>query len=202
MKKQKGFSFIELMVGLVVGLILLVGAGGLFTATLGSNVNAVKQQRFQQTVQVLMHLMTSDIRRAGYAKDGVALTGNPYVVSNSCILLSNSTANNNQQFYGYKLVGNIIYRYDASVNTNAVCDVTNFTGWTPVTDLNYIKVTRLFFDAGKVNLATSYDCSIAPATGADLIPRVTLGVEAVGLNTATSTPVKRCEQVNVQRRNT
>jgi len=199
MKKQKGFSIIELMVGLVIGLVLLVGAGGLFSTTLYSNVNAVKQHRFQQTVQVLMQLMTSDIRRSGYAKDGVVLIGNPYVANNDCVLLSNSAANVNQRFYGYKLVNNIIYRYDGL--SNAACGP-GLTGWSPVTDTSYIKITMLWFDMGKVNLTTSYDCSVAPAAGTDSIPRVTLGAEAVGLYASTSIPVKRCEQVNVKRRNT
>jgi prepilin peptidase dependent protein B len=199
MKKQKGFSIIELMVGLIIGLVLLVGAGGLFSTILYSNVNAVKQQRFQQTVQVLMQLMTSDIRRSGYAKDGVVLTGNPYFASSSCVLLSNSTVNDNQRFYGYKLVGNIVYRNDSLIN--AACGP-DLTGWSPVTDIGYIKVTKLWFDMGKVNLATSYDCSVDPIADTNLIPRITLGVEAVGLYASTSTPVRRCEQVNVQRRNT
>lgn len=218
MKKQKGFSIIELMVGLVLGLVVLVGAGGLFSTTLASNSSTVKQQRFDQTVQVLLDLMSSDIRRAGYANhftladatSGTAadatkavtlaplFNGGHYFASATCLLLTNSTPTANQRFYGYKLLANVVYRYDGAAE--GACG-TDMTGWSAVTELSHIKVTTLWFDAGKVDLASPHDCSAAPVGGADAIPRITLGAEAAGLNASGSTPAKRCYQINVVRRN-
>lgn len=213
MKQQKGFTLIELMVGMTIGLILLAGVGGLFMTTLRSNVEAVKQQRFEQTVQVLMNIMSSEIRRAGYTNAGtianpaipVTLTNqsnnSSYFASTNCVLLSHSTPNEDQRFYGFKLVNSIVYMYSGLVNSPNLCTST-VTDWTAVTDLSYIKVTQLWFDTGKVDLTANYDCVAAPIAGVGAVAKVTLGVEAVGLNAVGTTPVKRCVQVNILKRNT
>ena len=205
MKQQKGFTLIELMVGMTIGLILLAGVGGLFMTTLRSNVEAVKQQRFEQTVQVLMNIMGSEIRRAGYANAGtianpaipVTLTNQinnkTYFASTNCVLLSHSTLTEDQRFYGYKLVNNIVYMYSGLVNSPNLCTST-VTDWTAI--------TQLWFDTGKVDLTANYDCVAAPVAGVGAVAKVTLGVEAVGLNAVDTTPVKRCVQVNVLKRNT
>ncbi len=202
MKKQCGFSIVELLVGLVIGLVILLGASSIFSGNLSSNMNSVKQQRIEQTVQVLMDMMSSDIRRAGYAKTGVNLTvqagGGHYFSSGNCVLLSSSTATENERFIGYKLVNNVVYRYDGLVNSSCDSSVVN---WSAVTDMSYIKVTMLWFDKGVVDLSASYNCSAVPVAGASAITRINLGVEAVGLVASAGTPVKRCGQINIHRRN-
>ena len=211
MNKQHGLSIVELLIGLFVGLIILLGASQIFSWNLGSNMNAVKQQRLEQTVQVLTDMMAGDIRRAGYAKPGVKLTpqvgvgGGHYFADASCVLLSNSTTAENERFRGYKLQNGVIYRYDGAANGS--CDA-SLANWSAVTDMSYIKVTRLFFDEGAVNLADAYDCSTDPALSVPSVPpahrdpvRVSMGVEAVGLDVSAGNPVKRCVQFNVHRRN-
>jgi prepilin peptidase dependent protein B len=204
MKKETGFTLIELMIGITIGLIVLIGAGGFFMATLNSSNAATKQQRFEQTIQVLTNVMSSEIRKAGYANVGVTLTkqanGEHYFANTDCLLLSHSTATEDERFYGFKLVNNIVYMYSGLINSPNACTAT-VTDWEAVTDLSYIKVTQLWFDIGKVDLTANYDCASAPTAGADDIPRITLGVEAVGLMAVGSTPVKRCTQANVMRRN-
>lgn len=201
-KYSKGFTLIELMIGMVIGLVLLTGAGGLFVTTLRINTSEVKQQQFEQTIQVLITLISSEIRKAGYAKPGVTLTaqanGDHYFASTSCVLLSHSTTAENERFYGYKVLNESVYMYSGV--TNASCGSTT-TGWVKVTDTSNIKIKQLWFDTGKVDLATPYDCSVSPTAGVGTIPRVTLRVEAVGLTLPNGDPVKRCEQVNVLRRN-
>jgi prepilin peptidase dependent protein B len=183
MKKQAGFTLIELMVGIALGLIVLAGALALFANTLQANATGVKQQRFEQTLQVLAAHMVSEIRRAGYAKPGVALTkqsnGGYYVANGNCVTFSHSTPDSNEQFYGYQLANNLVYYY-TSTTTNGNC--ANLTGWTAVTDLGQIKVTNLLF-------------ANFPLVG------ITLDAEAVGLTVTGGTAVKRSMTVSVRVRN-
>lgn len=196
---QQGFTLIELMIGIALALILFTGAGGVYVTTLSSNATMVKQQRFEQTTQAVMALITSEIRKAGYTKPGVTLTpqvnGNTYFASTNCALLSHSTTTDDERFYGFKAVNNILYMYSSTANPTGTACTTNVTGWLAVTDTSYIKVTQLWFDTGKVDVS-AITCTGNPVAGVESIPRVTLGVEDL------STPaVKRCYQFNVQRRN-
>lgn len=183
MKKQAGFTLIELMIGIAIGLIVVAGASILFMNTLQANAAGVKQQRFEQTLQVLAAHMVSEIRRAGYAKPGVALTkqsnGSYYFANAGCVTFSHSTPDSNEQFYGYQLRNNLVYYYTSNTS-NGNCG--NLTGWIAVTDLSQIKVTNLLF----VNF---------PLVG------ITLEAEAVGLTTTGGTVVKRSMPVSVLVRN-
>lgn len=196
---QKGFTLIELMIGITLALVLFTGAGGVFMTTLVSNTTLAKQQRFEQTTQALMSLMSGEIRKAGYAKPGVTLTnqanGNTYFASTSCVLLSHSTTTDNERFYGFKVINDILYMYSGTVNPTGTACTNSVTDWTALTDSTVMKVTKLWFDTGKVDLV-AIDCTVNPVAGVEAIPRVTFGVEDL------STPaVKRCYQFNVQRRN-
>lgn len=63
---QKGFSLVELLVGLAAGLTLLSGVIGIFSATVGSTGYNLKMTRLNQELRTVMDLMARDIRRAGY----------------------------------------------------------------------------------------------------------------------------------------
>lgn len=65
-KTQKGFSLIELLVGLAAGLTLLSGVIGIFSATIGSTGYNLKMTRVNQELRTVMDLMARDIRRTGY----------------------------------------------------------------------------------------------------------------------------------------
>lgn len=65
-RAEKGFSLVELLVGLAAGLTLLSGVIGIFSATVGSTGYNLKMTRVNQELRTVMDLMARDIRRAGY----------------------------------------------------------------------------------------------------------------------------------------
>jgi len=188
LKTQKGYTLVELMVGMTIGMVVLAGAGVFFSSVLSANSAGTKQQQFEQSIQILMSSMTAEIRRAGYANVGVTLTkqanGSYYYVQGggSCITFSHSTPTDSERFYGYKFdpATKLVYAYDSTAG-NASC--ANLTGWTAVTDTSYIQVTNLSFAAAQV-------------------VTITLAASAVGLTlTDGTTSVQRNMTTTVQIRN-
>lgn len=185
MKKQSGFTLIELMVSITVGLILLAGVSSFFVATLNSSATSISTQRFEQTVQILTGTITSEIRRAGYANDGVVLTANGlngthYFGQPGCILLSHSTPTNDEIFHGYLLSNGVVYVYSNTTFNNS-CSL-DLTKWTPVTDSTVIKVLSM------------------TATGSPTVA-FTLDAQAVHLTASDGSLLRRSMTTTVQMRN-
>ncbi|MBI3343316.1 MAG: prepilin-type N-terminal cleavage/methylation domain-containing protein [Gammaproteobacteria bacterium] len=86
--KLTGFSLVELMISIVVGLIVVAGVISIFSSTIKSYTDNLRMTRLNQELRVAMDLMVRDIRRAGYRGDAnVALISasdqNPYASKQS-----------------------------------------------------------------------------------------------------------------------
>jgi prepilin-type N-terminal cleavage/methylation domain-containing protein len=62
---QKGFSLIELMISLTLGLIVMGGALSIVTSILATNTSTLKMTRLDQELRAVMMMLTRDLRRAG-----------------------------------------------------------------------------------------------------------------------------------------
>ncbi len=174
MKNQNGFSLIEIMVGITIGMVVLAGAGTMFFSTFRANLDNVKQQRFEQSVQVLMSTMAANIRRAGYSV-ATSLTpqanGQYFHAQVNCITFSYEM-DGAERFYGYKVENKSVYAYDqpkASGNANCV----NLTNWVAMTETNSLEVTAP--SAGAVFVGTGTTALVSIHIGAKAI-----GLSAVG----------------------
>lgn len=83
--KQFGMTLIELMVGLVVGLVVIGGALTLLLSSLNNQKSHNQVVRLNQDMRAIMDLMVRDITRAGFATDNPAsnassLLANPFFV--------------------------------------------------------------------------------------------------------------------------
>ncbi len=65
-KKAQGFTLIQLMIGVVVGLIVLAGAIALFATLRGAGTEASSQVRLSYHLREALDLMTREARRSGY----------------------------------------------------------------------------------------------------------------------------------------
>lgn len=65
-KLQKGFSLIELLVALVLGLVLLTGSGRLFLATNKTRVLQDELSRIQENVRLAVDQLAKDIRTVSF----------------------------------------------------------------------------------------------------------------------------------------
>lgn len=138
MKKNTGFTLIEIMIALVIGLIVVGATISIYIATVGSSSSTIKSTRLNHDMESVMTLMINDIKRAGYwglASDGNA-NNNPFTQSttdiqihnNSCILYSydgdgNLGTPDATEYYGFRLVNNRIQvRISGNTTAAAGCD--------------------------------------------------------------------------------
>lgn len=73
MALRRGLSIVELMVGLVVGLVVVSGALAMSAGNLNKSRQLLASVRFNQDLRVAADLVLRDLRRAGYW--GAAITG-------------------------------------------------------------------------------------------------------------------------------
>lgn len=64
--REEGYTLIELMIGLIVGLIVLSGVIYIFLATLSSSRDVLNSTRLNQELSVLNDVIAGEIRRSGY----------------------------------------------------------------------------------------------------------------------------------------
>lgn len=71
--RQTGLSLVELMVGLVVGLIVVAGAGAMYVTTVRGQTYALRAAKLNQDLRATMNVIASDVRRAGYWSGSVVV---------------------------------------------------------------------------------------------------------------------------------
>lgn len=78
--RQAGIGLVELLLGMLVGMLLLGGLISVYVSTSKANADNLKLARLNQEVRAMMGLMTRDIRRAGYwgvVPGTIGMVGNP-----------------------------------------------------------------------------------------------------------------------------
>jgi type IV pilus assembly protein PilW len=84
--RQRGMSIIEMLVGVVIGLIVMAGAAKLTMDNFGANRRLVLEARVNQDLRAAADLIVRDIRRAGYWENAASglfsTTGSGTVLTN------------------------------------------------------------------------------------------------------------------------
>jgi prepilin-type N-terminal cleavage/methylation domain-containing protein len=80
-KRQKGFSLIEVLIALVIGLIVIAGVYRAFTAQQKNFVIQEQVSEVQQSVRTVMDLIARDIRMAGFGQPPWAVGGSSDTVT-------------------------------------------------------------------------------------------------------------------------
>ena len=79
--KVAGFTLMELLVSMAIGLVVLAGVAGTFTAQTRQNSAEEQTAQMQQNVRGALDLMVREIQMAGYKPNGGTVTGVTYSVS-------------------------------------------------------------------------------------------------------------------------
>lgn len=163
-KKIQGFTFVELMIAVVINTILLAALLGVLAANLNRYNQSIAQDTLNQQLQVAMNMMAGDIRRAGYwssAKNdiGTSQNNNPFMasatdvsVSGSCILftydhagtgtLPSIAAGSDDDRYGFLLSNNTILTRPPGATYSCSPAAGN---WENMTNPKVVKITALTF---------------------------------------------------------
>ncbi|MFZ5490950.1 MAG: PilW family protein [Pseudomonadota bacterium] len=163
--RNRGFTLIELMVALVLGLVVVGGVMGVFMSTYQANAQNIKAVRLNEEMRAVMSLVTRDIRRAG-ARDlawqpSLLGTPNPFsnnvnwvlsrydgtVPVNSCAMFAYDTDGNDAvdtaDRRGFRLRKEGALQSVQMRRNGAACNVS--AGWEKITDENVMNVLNLNF---------------------------------------------------------
>ena len=145
--KQAGVSLIEMLIGIAVGLVVVLGAIVLMTNALGGNRRLLLETRVNQDLRTAADLIARDLRRAGYWRNagsgvftasGTAVTANPYTAI---------TLNSNVIEYQYaRDADNSVQDAERAGFrlTSGVLEFRNGAGdWQAVTDPRVVTITTL-----------------------------------------------------------
>lgn len=186
MKKQIGFTLIEIMVALVLGLIILSATIGIYITTVRGSTDTANSARLNHDLESIMLMMINDIRRAGYwglARTGADSSTNPFAIgaaniqtpTTGCILYTYDDDNDgvvdSNEHFGFQLNGSAIRMRTLGTTTADCADANN--NWEAFT-VNDVNITGLTFTAVykclNVSTAASYNTTCAAAaTAGDLI---------------------------------
>lgn len=165
-RSQSGVSLIELMIGILVGMVVVAAVIAIYVSTLRGGNNTLRTARLNQELRATMDIMVREIRRAGFngwntAGTIVLSTNNNFAkrepgglqtdlrVQNngSCILLTYDLSNwgtvDPSEYTGFRLTnGAVQMRRSGATTDSANC--TDGT-WEPLTDPNVVTITALNF---------------------------------------------------------
>lgn len=150
-RPQRGFSIVELLVGLAVGLFVIGGALKLFVDNLGNSRRQVLELRVNQDLRAAADLIARDLRRAAYWGDSTAgvtttnarplATSSPHatVTPPSGAASAGATFSYSQSTENNTLDGNENFGF--RLNAGAVQYQRGSGNWLDITDTNTLTVT-------------------------------------------------------------
>ncbi|WP_115717418.1 PilW family protein [Gallaecimonas mangrovi] len=73
--RQQGMTLVELMVAMAMGLVVILAATTLFSATVGASSIATRMTVLRSDLNIVANMMSADIRRAGFSADATDAFG-------------------------------------------------------------------------------------------------------------------------------
>lgn len=156
--RASGFSLVELMISITVGLFVLAGVTAMFAHNVKAGGDSLKMARLHQELQAVMSLMTRDLRRAGYWGNASSSIGsgtpntNPFTLdapsqfgsepAGSCITFSydrdGDGAVTTDERFGFRLNSGAVETRQSGVDCSA-------GGWEDINDTVTTDITSLSF---------------------------------------------------------
>lgn len=180
---QKGVTLIELLIGMVVGLIVLSGVIYVFITSVSSSRDILNSSRLNQDLSAIMSIISGDLRRAGHWIETASNASSPFtdigmdihVVSSSCVLYSYDTDADGDvdgsDYSGLRLSSGAVW-----IRTSGTSMTDCSAGsWERLSDQNFMTIdvaNSSFVDSSKclINGAASTACP--SATGTDEVAQV------------------------------
>lgn len=149
--KEAGFTLIEMLVAIAIGMIVIASVAGTFSAQTRQNKAEEEISQLHQNVRGAMDLIGHDLMQAGYKTPGGSVTGVTY--SSTQLLLQADIDGNGSVDTGSSSLEYIVYAYDSSTN-----QITRKLGSSGTAQLVADNITQFDFaykDAAGANTTTS-----------------------------------------------
>ena len=116
--RQTGFGLVELMIGLLVGMIVVAAAGSILTTTLTSSNDNIKMARLDQELRQVMTMVSRDLRRASTWDGAVDVSrvslSDPLTLSGNSGTVTLTSSKGNLDLIGTKAEGGMLVYYDGT----------------------------------------------------------------------------------------
>ena len=157
---QRGFTLIELMISVVIGLIILAAVLGMFVTMIKSDSDNLKSIRLNQELRAAMNLITRDIRRAGANRNAAVNSSttpptNPFSSTSGTTTRATIGGGGTSISFSYDAVADAVtelygYQRNSTAGTERIesCSGSTASGcgaWQPVTDESLVNITALTF---------------------------------------------------------
>ena len=180
-KKDGGFTLIELMISMAIGLVILSAIAGTFTLQTRQNNAEEQLGQLQQNVRAALDLMIREIQMAKYDPAASAFPSGTYGVTYSASQLqikADMDANGTLDTASSGSVENIIYAYD-----NANLRITRQLGSSGTAQILADNVTAFTFGYYDAN-----GSAVTSSANSGNIRKVTLSITARTANPIQATP--------------
>jgi len=155
---EAGFTLIEMMIALVLGLFVTAVIITVFSTNVRSSTENIKMIRLNQELRGVMTMMVDELKRHGYSSDSTnADFMEGFNVSSTCIRYSYDEINrpspavdgaqDSDERFGFKLENNEVKWVKSGGNVGVFGTPScGGSGWLSVTDPNIASITTLNFD--------------------------------------------------------
>lgn len=169
--RQKGFSLVEMMISMTIGLTLVAGVSSIFSNTLKSSSDFVATAKLDQDLTAVLEFISKEVRRAGYDGGAAGGTDTAFGIDDVASGISSSTSTSSCLIYTFDMDG------DGALDSNeqngirlnsgntAVMFKQSVTSCSDITsgainDDNTIVINSLEFEHNRlcVNLTDSSNC--------------------------------------------
>ncbi len=145
---MRGFSLVELMVGIAVGMFVVAAAALMATSQLTDNRRLLLETQLQQDLRASADIIARELRRSGYwatARAGVPPPGGGTILANPYATLSPDTANSKVSYNYRRGSGAESFGFRLNNGTLQSCqsdyDATGCSGgWQDLTDRAAIRI--------------------------------------------------------------
>lgn len=146
-KAQHGFTLIELMISITLGIFLVGGALSVFSSTVSASSRSMSMTRLNQDLQAILDVMGNEIKRTGYIKNKNSVSTNTIisVSGSSCLLYEYDTkpdgsiGSEDQRGFRYNNSNKTVDFRDSSTSN---CSGTG-SEWKALNDQRAVKITAL-----------------------------------------------------------
>lgn len=171
--RPRGFSLIELMVAMALGMILTLAIGQVFMSSRYTNTSTDESARMQENARFALQLLERELRMSGYVKNGS--TG-AYTVAAPALAVTESSGLSSSDEFTVRYFGSA---NDAAGNT-ADNTVINCIG--EAAALNQAVVDRFYIAAGSNGEPSLFCASVRPSdTTVTTTTELINGVESMQL---------------------
>ena len=193
---QKGFSLIELMISLTIGLVVIAGIISLFSNSVKSSANIVADAKLNEDLSSILDFISREVKRAGYDGSASSNANTNFGIddsesTSSCLIYTydmngNGTVDSNEK-NGIRLnSGSVLFKQ----NTTKCSSISNGA----INDPNTIFISALTFTSNKlcINVNKNNDCNpssasySAPSAGDQLVWRREVTISLSGYFTKNS----------------